>query len=62
VFKEISRQIRALYPGFNIGANTGVMAPEERWTRSYAHWLFKSDGSVKDLSRGKKKKKGRRKR
>lgn len=59
VFKEISRQIRALYPGFNIGANTGTIAPEERWTRSYGHWLFKPKGSVRDLSRGKKKRKNK---
>jgi hypothetical protein len=61
VFKEISRQVRAIYPNFNIGTSTASMG-EQRWTHPYAHWLFVSDGSVKDLSRGKAKKKNRGKR
>lgn len=55
VFKEISSQIRGIYPHFNIGTSTGETAREQRWTHPYAHWLFVSDGSVKNLARGKKK-------
>jgi hypothetical protein len=55
VFKEVSKLIRETYPNFNIGASTGEIQHTDRWNHRYAHWLFVPVGSVKDLSRGKKK-------
>lgn len=41
VFKHISRNIRLLYPNFNIGISTGVKGEiENRWHHPYRHWLF----------------------
>ncbi len=55
VYKEINKLIRDIYPNFNIGVSTGKAQHSERWSHPYAHWLFVPSGSVRDLSRGKKK-------
>lgn len=55
VYNEIRRLIQDIYPNFNIGTSTGEIERTERWTHPYAHWLFVPQGSVKDLTRGKRK-------
>ncbi|MGY5780212.1 DUF3800 domain-containing protein [Rhizobium sp. LEGMi135b] len=42
VYKEINRQIRSIYPNFNIGTTTGTPNGEtDRWEHHYRHWCFK---------------------
>jgi hypothetical protein len=55
VYNEIRRLIQEIYPHFNIGTSTGETDKTDRWTHPYAHWLFVPQGSVKDLTKGKKK-------
>ncbi len=50
VFKEISRQIRAIRPNFNIGTSTGTIDLIDRWTMPYAHWKFVPKEHVIDHS------------
>lgn len=47
VYKHISKHIRRLYPGFNIGITTGTVGggKELRWRHPYRHWLFVSPDS-----------------
>ncbi|WP_294196852.1 DUF3800 domain-containing protein [uncultured Sphingomonas sp.] len=47
VYRHISKRIRAIYPGFNIGITTGTAGggKELRWTHRYRHWLFISPDS-----------------
>lgn len=47
VYKHISKRIRAIYPGFNIGITTGLIGggKELRWHHPYRHWLFISPDS-----------------
>lgn len=41
VYKEINRQIRTLYPNFNIGVSTGCLNGQiDRWAHPYRHWCF----------------------
>lgn len=49
VYKHISRRIRALYPGFNIGISTGFRGDRSNlWNDPYRHWLFKPrDGVIR---------------
>lgn len=56
VYRHINARIRAIYPNFNIGTSTGQPGgPTDRWEHSYRHWCFVPEGSIKDLSRGKRK-------
>lgn len=42
VYKAINRNIRTIYPRFNIGATTGSPnGASDRWNHPYRHWLFK---------------------
>ncbi|MCJ9749478.1 DUF3800 domain-containing protein [Neorhizobium sp. BETTINA12A] len=42
VYNEINRQIRSIYPNFNIGVTTGAADGESvRWTHPYRHWCFR---------------------
>lgn len=41
VYKEINRQIREIYPNFNIGTSTGTIYNSDRWEHSYRHWCFR---------------------
>jgi len=42
VYKEINRQIRSIYPNFNIGITTGCANGEiDQWEHPYRHWRFK---------------------
>ncbi|MBI1245325.1 MAG: DUF3800 domain-containing protein [Alphaproteobacteria bacterium] len=57
VYKHINSRIRGIYPRFNIGTSTGQSGgPADRWDHSYRHWCFVPEGSIKDLSRGKRQK------
>jgi hypothetical protein len=57
VYKFINKQLRLMYPGFNIGVTTGQAdGAQVRWTHPYRHWCFKPYQSVMDRSRGKKRK------
>jgi len=41
VYKRINARIREIYPGFNIGVNTGTGGDlTQRWHHAYRHWLF----------------------
>jgi hypothetical protein len=41
LYKHICREIRRLYPGFNVGVSTGIpRGPADRWRHPYRHWLF----------------------
>lgn len=51
VYKEINRQIRTIYPNFNIGMTTGCAHGEiDRWHQHYRHWCFKSSESEIDVN------------
>lgn len=55
VYRFINKDLRSMYPGFNIGVTTGQTdGPQVRWTHPYRHWCFKPYQSVMDLSQGKK--------
>ncbi len=57
VYKCINREIRAIYPNFNIGKSTGIQAGmEDRWEHAYRHWCFVPSDSEVDLTKGKKRK------
>jgi len=57
VYKHINKHLRKIRPGFNVGGSTGHdMGEEDRWLHPYRHWCFVPTDSVRDLSRGKKKK------
>lgn len=41
LYKAINREIRAIYPNFNVGVGTAChYGPSDRWTHPYRHWLF----------------------
>lgn len=41
LFRMILKEIRALYPRFNIGISTGIGGqPSRRWSDPYRHWAF----------------------
>lgn len=41
LYKHINKLIRDIYPGFNIGASTGIgESYNNRWNHPYRHWLF----------------------
>jgi len=54
--KAINREIRTLYPGFNVGVSTGQPnGKSDLWTHPYRHWLFKPKSYTVDKNLGKKK-------
>lgn len=58
VFKHISRRIRGIQPGFNIGMSTGTPNGQiDRWHQPYRHWLFIPSDHEVDHTRSKRKKK-----
>lgn len=60
LYKEINKEIRKIYPNFNVGTNTGChYGPSDRWTHPYRHWLFKPTDSDIDRSLGKRATPGR---
>ncbi|MBG6163236.1 hypothetical protein IWQ54_002899 [Labrenzia sp. EL_195] len=41
LYKAINREIREIYPNFNVGVGTGCAnGPSDRWSHPYRHWLF----------------------
>lgn len=60
LYKEINKEIRKIYPNFNVGTNTGChYGPSDRWTHPYRHWLFTPAGFVMDRGLGKRAAPGR---
>lgn len=61
LYEVIGKQIRSIYPNFNIGISTGVKGDKaNRWRHSYRHWEFKPTKSRIDLWAPGKRKKSRR--
>ncbi|RYG87846.1 MAG: hypothetical protein EON59_06220 [Alphaproteobacteria bacterium] len=59
LYKEISAEIRKIYPNFNVGTNTGChYGPSDRWTHPYRHWLFTPAGFTMDRGLGKRRPQG----
>ena len=55
LYKVILKNIREIYPNFNIGITTGTRGNiENRWLDSYRHWLFKTKNSTLDKNLTKK--------
>ena len=40
LYKHISKHVRELKKGFNIGVSTGREVDEDTWHQGYRHWLF----------------------
>jgi len=58
LYVQISKRIRELYPGFNIGITTGTPNGEtDRFKQPYRHWLFVPKQRRLDLTQVKPKKK-----
>jgi len=54
LYKFINKEIRNIYPNFNIGMTTGTRTgPSERWTHPYRHWRFVPSNHALDLGRSK---------
>lgn len=46
LYKHINKNIRELYPYFNIGISTGIHGDiTNRWKHPYRHWLFKAENA-----------------
>ncbi|MFN3497072.1 MAG: hypothetical protein ACK40A_01585 [Pannonibacter indicus] len=55
LYKEINKNIRAIYPNFNVGVGTACAnGPSDRWVHQYRHWLFMPSRHVLDRSLGKR--------
>jgi hypothetical protein len=55
LYKEINRQIREIYPNFNIGVSTATRnGKEDRWAHPYRHWLFMPTTYVVNRDNGKR--------
>lgn len=55
LYKAINREIRKIYPNFNVGVGTAChYGPSDRWTQPYRHWLFMPSGHVIDRKLGKR--------
>ncbi len=55
LYKEINKEIRKIYPNFNVGVGTGcAYGPSDRWTHPYRHWLFMPTQHVLDRRLGKR--------
>lgn len=49
LYRHINQRIRLLYPGFNVGATTGIRGNlANRWNHPYRHWLFMPRDAVID--------------
>ena len=49
LYKVILKNIREIYPNFNIGITTGIRGNiKNRWLDPYRHWLFKTKNSILD--------------
>ncbi len=56
LYKFINKNIREIYPNFNIGESTGKGKIEDKWLHPYRHWKFTpSVGKVDKHYVGKKK-------
>lgn len=57
LYKNILRNIKIIYPNFNIGISTSNRGDfTNNWKDSYRHWCFKSKNSVFDPTLTKKSK------
>lgn len=57
LYKEILKNIRQIYPRFNIGISTGLRNDiTNHWNDPYRHWCFKSKNSYFDFKLTKKSK------
>lgn len=55
LYKVINKEIRAIYPNFNIGMTTGAAnGVTDRWTHPYRHWRFMPSTYEVKLERGKR--------
>lgn len=55
LYKEINKEIRKIYPNFNVGVGTAChYGPSDRWTQPYRHWLFMPTAHAVDRRLGKK--------
>lgn len=55
LYKFINREIRNIYPGFNIGITTGINGKSQnRWIHPYRHWNFIPSNHKRDDSKTKK--------
>ncbi len=55
LYKTINRQIRLIYPNFNIGVTTACPnGNRDRWSQPYRHWVFTPKSYTLDRSLGKK--------
>lgn len=51
LYKDILRNIKGIYPNFNIGVSTSSRGDfVNNWKDPYRHWCFKSKNSVFDSS------------
>lgn len=58
LYKVILKNIREIYPNFNIGITTGIRGNvKNRWLDPYRHWLFKTKNSKLNKNLTKKQKK-----
>ena len=56
LYKLINKEIRHIYPNFNVGVTTGrAYGPSDTWTHPYRHWLFMPARYAMDHELGKKK-------
>lgn len=56
LYKAINREIRLIYPNFNVGVGTACKTgPADRWNHPYRHWLFSPTDHILDRRLGKKK-------
>lgn len=57
LYKNILKNIRMIYPNFNIGMSTSIRKDfSNSWKEPYRHWFFKSKNSIFDSNLTKKSK------
>ena len=55
LYKFINKQIREVYPNFNIGISTGLQGDiKNRWEHPYRHWSFVPSKHKRDDSKTKR--------
>lgn len=55
LYKVINKEIRSIYPNFNVGVSTGCHNTfSDRWTHPYRHWLFMPTNYEVDPKKGKR--------
>jgi len=59
LYKTILSEIRNIRPGFNIGVNTKIGTPADRWKSPYMHWAFVPSEETFDSSLTKPRRKKR---